>query len=72
MSRAASKLPADIEPGDRFTASGVEVVALRHPVAGSEPWGSPTLRIWAKRSDTGAEGFVTYGPSAKVELSESK
>jgi len=60
-----------LRPGDVIVSYGVLVTILRHgegstetvfPLTGRECW-----RYWARREDTGEEGFVTYGPGATVE-----
>lgn len=59
--------PYDLRPGDRFDREGTAVTVMRE----GEPWrdrfGLSLVRFWCSRSDTGAEGWVAFGPSA-IEL----
>lgn len=65
----AVKHPFDFVPGDECDEpyrGGVVVVAIlgereahTHHLLGEQ------FRFWARRSDTGAEGWVVFGPGAK-------
>jgi hypothetical protein len=65
----------DLRPGDRVegapcTDPGVVVTILREGEQTTETVpalaGRPVLRYWGRREDTGAEGFLSYGPGARV------
>lgn len=65
----------ELRPGDRIegapcTNPGVIVTILRDGEQTTETvWplaGHPVLRYWGRREDTGTEGFVSYGPGARV------
>ena len=64
--------PADLQPGDmflyqRFDAS-VSITVLGAPQDHEDMFGRDELKIWCKRDDTGAEGWMTYGFGAGIEL----
>lgn len=71
MSAPATEIIAAerLAPGDRIHVElegGVAVTVLRDGVQSVESFGPiagrPCLRYWCRREDTGAEGFMTYGP----------
>lgn len=53
-----------LKPGDQITefawGDGMLVTILREPVAGTDIFGRPLQRFWA-RGDEGREGFVSFG-----------
>jgi hypothetical protein len=60
-----------LRPNDVIVRDDVLVTILRHgeagvetvfPLAGRDCW-----RYWARREDTGAEGYVTFGPGGVVD-----
>lgn len=60
---------ADLVPGDRFLSLDVPVEVLRE----REPWLDPFgrrghFRCWCRREDTGAEGWMHFGPDGAVDL----
>jgi hypothetical protein len=70
---AAEIVPAELlQPGDRIDVDGVTATVLRAGVEAVETvWplaGRPCLRVWGRREDTGAEGFMTYGPGGVARV----
>jgi len=66
----------NLRPGDVILASErVPVTVLRDAVEAVETvWplaGRPCLRYWCRREDTGAEGFMTYGPGGAAVVMPS-
>lgn len=59
---------AELKPGDRYVHAGVIVTILRD----REPWvdffDREMFQYWATRSDTGAEGWVRFGPGGMVQV----
>jgi hypothetical protein len=60
-----------LRPGDVIVQGDMLVTIVRHgeahvetvfPLTGRDCW-----RYWARREDTGDEGYVTFGPGATVE-----
>lgn len=69
----------ELRPGDVILAGDngardVRVTILRKGEHGKETipplTGRLCARYWARREDTGAEGFMTYGPGGVVERVE--
>lgn len=59
-----------IEPGD-LVAGGSDDIPCRiihGPVPGTDLFGRDTLRFWARREDTGEEGWLIYGPTGFVTV----
>lgn len=56
--------PATMAPGDRYMERDIVVTILRDREEYSHWLVGPGYRYWATRSDTGAEGFVEFGPGA--------
>lgn len=58
--------PESLSPGDRYLPSGdhivVTIIGKREEY--SHWLTGPGWRYWASRSDTGAEGYVSFGPGA--------
>jgi len=54
--------------GGCYTPMQVKVTILRAPEAARDVTGMLVVRCWARREDTGAEGYVTYGPAAQVPM----
>jgi hypothetical protein len=50
----------------------INVTVLRAPVESVETvWplaGRPVWRAWCRREDTGAEGFMSYGPGGAAQV----
>lgn len=72
---ATEIVPAErLTPGDRIHVAleGVVVTVLRPGVEAVESCGPiagrPCLRVWGRREDTGAEGFMTYGPGGVAQV----
>lgn len=61
---------AEVKAGDRvqYRADTPVCTVLRPAEQAREVHGGPCLRLWVTREDTGEEGFITYGPSASVQL----
>lgn len=58
----------DLLPEARFLYRDTEVVTLKTPEKWQDQFGQSLLRLWARRTDTNAEGWVTFGPNAVIEL----
>lgn len=74
----------DLRPGDvitrQWSANGriADYLILRPAIdrldrvtraaGGVDDWGIPLFKFWARRLDTGQEGFLEYGPADRVEL----
>lgn len=58
--------PGDRVEGSPYTDPGVVVTILREGEQTTETVpalaGRPVLRYWGRREDTGAEGYLSYGP----------
>ena len=61
-------------PGDRFAWGGTTVIVLAAPEHSTETvpplTGQPCLRLHGRREDTGAEGTMTFGLSAGVQVED--
>jgi hypothetical protein len=55
-----------MKPGDTYSDHGTTVTVLREQESCTDRFGQPMLRYWARRADTGAEGWVTFGPEGTV------
>lgn len=59
-------LAEDIRPGDTivypYEHPPVRVVVLRDAIKEPDHFGRPLMRFWCRREDTGAEGYMSYGP----------
>jgi hypothetical protein len=62
--------PADMEPGDRFLYLHrdvtIVVVVLRERDECTDRFGRAQWRYWCRREDSGAEGFMRFGPGARL------
>lgn len=62
----------DLQPGDVIAGpNGAEVTILRERESWQDRFGRDMFRYWARRADTGAEGWMPYGPAGKVALIRS-
>ena len=61
---------SDLRPGSRlwYPYERVEVEILRDVEPGTDQFGRPLLRYWARRVDTGAEGYMDYGEGAEAPI----
>lgn len=59
---------ASMVAGDRFHYCDTTVLILRDAVDSVDRFGRTMLKFWATRDDTGAEGWIEFGPDATVEL----
>lgn len=58
-----------LKPGDVITGPGnTEVTILRDREPWQDMFGQQLFRYWARRSDTHAEGWMTYGPAGVVSI----
>jgi hypothetical protein len=69
--------PAKLKPGDRITGyrGDVVVTVLGEKEPHTDRFGrSGLFKYWARREDTGAEGYITFGHGAipVVRLSEGE
>lgn len=55
---------SSLTPGGRFPYASTWVTVLRAPEPATDIFGRPMVRVWAKRDDTGAEGWMLFGPDA--------
>jgi hypothetical protein len=46
--------------------------AERLGITAVDDWGVPLFKFWARRLDTGQEGFLEYGPVDRVELADEQ
>lgn len=53
---------ADLKVGDTFPYQGVDVTVLGEVEPHTDRFGRTLSQFWAKRLDTGAEGWIIYGP----------
>lgn len=69
----------DLTPGDvirvnRYTAAEGDTSTTVEILRPQEPWtdrfGRAMFRYWARRHDTGAEGWMSYGPGGIVTPAE--
>jgi hypothetical protein len=60
--------PSELRPGDVIDHRwpDVHVTVLREAEMHQDIFGRPLLRVWSRREDTGAEGYMSYGPDAEV------
>jgi len=58
MSRPASSLIV----GDTFRHRDVMVTVLEVGVPCRDRFGRDMIRLWCRREDTGAEGWIVFGP----------
>lgn len=54
--------PALAKVGDRFRYCGTEVEVIGEPSDCRDRFGRPLRQIRGRRSDTGAEGSMMFGP----------
>jgi hypothetical protein len=62
---------AQLKPGDRYAGPGgvpVEIARERQPW--TDRFGRDMYKYWARRTDTGAEGWVLFGPAGVVRALE--
>lgn len=57
---------SDVQPGMTFLYRGTRVRVLRTAEGWVDRFGRDMLRFWAAREDTGAEGWMTYGPGVSI------
>ena len=57
---------ADVPEGHAFTYHDVPCVALRAPEPTKDRFGRDMVKIYTRRLDTSEEGYVIYGPDARV------
>ena len=70
---------ASLKTGDvvliEYLGTDIRCTILRDAEPGRETvWplaGRPCVRFWARREDTGAEGYMTYGPNGVARLAIS-
>jgi hypothetical protein len=61
----------DVKAGMQFQYQGVTVRVLRDPEPYEEPrFGMKLIRFWATREDTGAEGWMQFGPTALINTAD--
>jgi hypothetical protein len=64
-----AKPVSSLVPGDTFGYYDIATVTvLRAPEKHADMFGREQLRIWAKRHDTGAAGYMFFGPLAVLDL----
>ena len=67
-----SKAAADLKEGDRFRTHGTVVRVLHAAKRTTEAVmplaGRPCVVIWGRREDTGADGSMTFGVTACVQV----
>lgn len=56
----------DLKPGVQFIYQGTEVEILRPREQGEDRFGRRQDLWWARRSDTGGEGYIALGPGGKL------
>lgn len=61
----------ELRAGDRFDYAfegepSLWVTVLRNHEWQTDRFGRPVLAFWCRREDTGAEGYVTFGPEGVV------
>jgi len=57
---------SDVQPGMTFLYRGTRVRVLRAPEGWVDRFGRDMLRFWATREDTGAEGWMPFGPGVSI------
>lgn len=57
----------NIKAGDWILHRGVNVEILRDAEPTKDRFNRDMVRFWARRTDTDAEGWITFGPDATVE-----
>lgn len=60
--------PDALVPGDVLVYAGVRCTVLVAATPAPDLFGRTMLHVWASRADTGARGWLIYGPDAVVEL----
>lgn len=55
-----------LRAGDMFMSRGVMVTVLRDQEPWTDRFGQKLFRFWCKRADSGAEGWMTFGPNGVV------
>lgn len=58
----------EVKIGDRFIYSGTVVHKLGEVLPHTDLFGRGQVKFWAKREDTGTEGWMVFGPDASVEV----
>lgn len=56
----------DLGVGDTFQYRGTTVTVLREREMSTDMFGRLMFRFWCSREDTGAEGWMTFGPEGTV------
>jgi hypothetical protein len=54
--------------GDSFAHAGVNVTVLRGGEPFQDRFGRTLTGYWCRRNDTGAEGYVPFGPGGVVSF----
>lgn len=60
-------LARDLDMGDEFARDGIVVTVLRGPEPTKDLFGRDMIRVWCRREDTGAEGWVMFGRDAVID-----
>jgi hypothetical protein len=71
MTRTRIVDASTLKPGDRIHVpyeANVDVTILREAEPCRDRFGRELQRFWSRREDTGAEGFMSYGPGGIVHL----
>ena len=63
---------SSLTPGGRFRYAGVWVTVLRAPEPTTDTFGRDMVRVWAKRDDTAAEGWMTFGPDSVPTINSKR
>jgi hypothetical protein len=61
---------AEAPVGYSYATRGTTITVLREPEPCEDLFGRTMIRFWARRADTGAEGWMTYGPAAHIDRLE--
>lgn len=62
--------PIELRAGDRFLTHEVWCLLLADARPGIEPHGGPRVDLFARRLDTGQEGFTFFGPDHEIPPEE--
>jgi hypothetical protein len=63
-------LAAEAVPGYTYATCGTTITVVGEPEPCEDLFGRTMTRFWARRADTGAEGWMTYGPAAHIDQLE--
>lgn len=61
-------ISGSLRAGHHIVYASTPVTILGAPEPHADRFGQPLLKVWARREDTGAEGWITYGHNILVEL----